>query len=212
MKSSKTNHLQQLRYLGRDITPSKIVCVGRNYVAHIHELGNDIPEEMVVFVKPNSAISEVLHASHCGEALHYEGELSFLVEDGRFAALGFGLDLTKRELQGTLKSRGLPWERAKGFDGAALFSEFVKIPDSLNDIHFELDINGQIIQSGNVQLMMYKPQKILNELASFMTLTDGDVVMTGTPKGVGRVNVGDKFTARIYHSGKVLVSAVWDAV
>jgi len=212
MSFNKTGPLQQITYQGRNVTPSKIVCVGRNYVAHIRELDNDVPEEMVVFVKPNSSISEVLRASHDEADLHYEGELSFLIENGRFAAIGFGLDLTKRELQSTLKSKGLPWERAKGFNGAALFSQFVEIPGSLGGIHFELDINGRTIQSGNIQLMMYKPADILDELASFMTLVDGDIVMTGTPKGVGLVNVGDKFNARVYHSDKVLVSAEWSAV
>ncbi len=106
---------------GAAVTPSKIVCVGRNYVAHIEELGNEIPEQMVVFNKPNSAIGDTLYAN-LGEPLHYESELAFMVRAGQLAAVAFGLDLTRRELQSRLKHRGLPWERAKAFDGAALFS------------------------------------------------------------------------------------------
>lgn len=206
------SYLKQVRFEGREITPSKIICVGRNYVAHINELGNEIPEEMVIFLKPNSSISNVLHASHAAEALHYEGELCFLLENGQFSAVGFGLDLTKRALQGKLKGKGLPWERAKGFNGACVFSKFVEMPDPLENISFELDINGENIQSGNIQLMIHKPAEMLDEIASFMSLNDGDIIMTGTPKGVGRINTGDIFNARVSHSGKVIVRAEWGAV
>ncbi len=206
------NDLHQILFQGRKITPSKIVCVGRNYVAHIKELGNDVPEEMVIFVKPNSSVSKQLHATHGSEQLHYEGELCFLLEQGCFVAIGFGLDLTKRDSQNKLKAGGLPWERAKGFDGAAVFSEFVKVPDSLQAVEFELDINGENIQSGNINLMIHKPQDILNEINLFMTLNDGDIIMTGTPQGVGRINKGDRFKARIMDSGKVVVNAHWRAV
>ena len=206
------NDLQQIIFQERKITPSKIVCVGRNYVAHIKELGNDMPEEMVIFVKPNSSMSKALRSTHAGEPLHYEGELCFLVEQGRFSAIGFGLDLTKRESQNNLKARGLPWERAKGFDGASVFSEFVKLPDSLETITFELDINGVNIQTGNVNLMIHKPQGILKEIGSFMTLNEGDIIMTGTPKGVGSIKKGDRFNARIIDSGKIIVNTQWCAV
>ena len=203
--------MKQIRFENRNITPSKIVCVGRNYHAHISELGNEVPGEMVVFAKPNSSISSVLHAFHAGEVLHYEAELCFLFESGRFSAIGVGLDLTKRELQSKLKGKGLPWERAKGFDGAALFSEFVEMPKSLENVSFELDINGQNIQLGKTGQMIYKPAEILNEIASFMTLNDGDIVMTGTPKGVGCVNAGDVFHAKIYDSDKTIAGAEWCA-
>ena len=206
------NELQQIVFQGRKITPSKIVCVGRNYIAHIKELGNDVPEEMVLFVKPNSSVSKELHATHAGEELHYEGELCFLVEHGRFSAIGFGLDLTKRGRQNDLKARGLPWERAKAFDGAAVFSDFVKLPDSLEMIAFELDINGERTQSGNIDLMIHKPQDILKEIDSFMILNEGDIIMTGTPKGVGCIKKGDRFNARIFDSGKIIVNARWCAV
>jgi 2-keto-4-pentenoate hydratase/2-oxohepta-3-ene-1,7-dioic acid hydratase in catechol pathway len=93
---------------GRTVTPSKILCVGRNYVRHIEELGNEIPDQMVVFAKPNSAIGDRLQATREGETLHYEGEIALLVEGGRYTAAAFGLDLTRRALQSELKSRGLP--------------------------------------------------------------------------------------------------------
>jgi len=197
-------------------TPSKIICIGRNYVDHIHELGNDIPDDMVVFTKPNSAISTQLNSMHLQEPLHYEGELCFVYQQGRFSAVGFGLDLTKRSLQGKLKAKGLPWERAKAFDGAALFSEFVAINTIDNPIdhtlNLELCINDELSQAGGVALMIYKPAKILAELQTFMTLADGDIVMTGTPKGVGVIAKNAEFVGRVLQNDKELVSKTWLAV
>ena len=194
----------------RTFTPSKVVCIGRNYVEHIAELGNEIPDEMVVFNKPNSAISSQLQAFH-QEQLHYEGELCFLVENDQFAAVGFGLDLTKRGLQSKLKAKGLPWERAKAFNGAAVLTDFVAIDAITDSLTLELYINDKLIQSGGVELMMYKPDDILTELNTFTDLVDGDVVMTGTPKGVGVVNLGDVFLAKVLQDQKVLLSHQWTA-
>ena len=131
----------------QNIVPSKIICIGRNYVEHIAELGNEIPDEMVVFNKPNSAISTKLKSYH-QEQLHYEGELCFMVKDGDFSAVAFGLDLTKRDLQSQLKAKGLPWERAKAFNGSAVFSDFVKINKSdINEkLSLELTIDEKIMQ------------------------------------------------------------------
>lgn len=196
---------------GETVAPSKIVCVGRNYVAHIQELGNEVPDDMVVFLKPNSAIGDTLAASRDGEALHYEGELAFLVHDARFAAVGFGLDLTRRALQSRLKDKGLPWERAKAFDGAALFSEFVSLPPDLDGLELSLHIDGKLRQRGGVRLMMYKPDAILRELQSFLSLEDGDIVMTGTPAGVGEVRAGETFEGAVLADGKTLVAATWMA-
>lgn len=195
---------------GQLLSPSKIVCVGRNYVAHIEELGNEIPDNMVVFNKPNSAISQSLQAD-LGERLHYEGELAFVVQRGTLAAVGFGLDLTKRDLQSKLKEKGLPWERAKAFDGAALFSEFVTLPPDINSLSLKLTINSEVRQHGGVSLMMYTPDTIVAELASFTTLEDGDVIMTGTPAGVGEVHQGDTFTGEVLAGEQVLVSKSWQA-
>ncbi|MFA0697572.1 fumarylacetoacetate hydrolase family protein, partial [Vibrio sp. 10N.222.49.C9] len=106
--------LKQVTLENQSFTPSKILCVGRNYAAHIEELGNEIPEDMVVFMKPNSSLSQQLNSFH-DEPLHYEAELCFLVKDGEFSGVAIGLDLTKRETQSALKAKGLPWERAKAF-------------------------------------------------------------------------------------------------
>jgi 2-keto-4-pentenoate hydratase/2-oxohepta-3-ene-1,7-dioic acid hydratase in catechol pathway len=190
-------------------TPSKIVCIGRNYLEHIKELGNETPDQMVIFNKPNSAISAKLHATH-GEALHYEGEICFMVRDNKLHALGFGLDLTRRELQSKLKAKGLPWERAKAFDGAACFSDFVTLGDiELASLSLQLEINGELRQDGGYNLMMHKPAQILAGIQEFMQLEDGDIIMTGTPKGVGQVKAGDHFVGRIISDGQILVSQAW---
>ncbi|MDP5144840.1 fumarylacetoacetate hydrolase family protein [Shewanella sp. ULN5] len=185
------------------ITPSKLVCIGRNYVEHIHELGNDIPDDMVVFIKPNSAINTQLNSVHLQQALHYEAELCFLVENGQFSAVGLGFDLTKRHLQSQLKSKGLPWERAKAFNGSAVFSDFVSINqlDQGCDSHhwcFSLTINGKLSQLGHSQLMIYSTSDIFSGISDFLTLENGDIVMTGTPKGVGEVVSGSIFELTLW--------------
>jgi len=193
------------------VTPSKIVCIGRNYAAHIHELGNEIPDEMVVFNKPNCAISDILRSQIANEPLHYESELAFTIERGKLAAVGFGLDLTKRALQSRLKAKGLPWERAKAFDGAALFSDFVALPENVDDLSLELLVDGELRQCGGVQLMMYKPETILAELQALTTLEDGDIIMTGTPQGVGEVRTGQRFEGRVLLGERELARATWVA-
>ena len=152
----------------REIAPTKIICIGRNYVEHIAELGNEIPDDMVVFLKPNSAISTKLISYH-QEPIHYEAEICFLYENEGFSAVGFGLDLTKRTLQGRLKAKGLPWERAKSFDGSAIFSHFVEIPDIPSSLALELSIDHKPVQRGRVAQMIYKPDQILLELATFIS-------------------------------------------
>ena len=194
------------------ITPSKIVCIGRNYLEHIRELGNETPDDMVIFNKPNSALSAGLRSSAGGESLHYEGEICFSVRAGQLHGVGFGLDLTRRELQSYLKSKGLPWERAKAFDGAACFSDFVLLGDTpVESLSLQLEINGELRQEGGYDLMMYKPDAILDGVQAFMSLADDDVIMTGTPKGVGQVQAGDRFVGRVLAGSEVLVSAEWSA-
>jgi 2-keto-4-pentenoate hydratase/2-oxohepta-3-ene-1,7-dioic acid hydratase in catechol pathway len=195
----------------KSISPSKIVCIGRNYVDHIQELNNEIPQEMVVFIKPNSAIADQLQSTH-EEPLHYESEICFVVKNQCLAAVAFGLDLTKRSLQSRLKAKGLPWERAKCFDGAALFSPFVDIDEIKESLTVQLEINGVRVQNGSVELMINKPAQILEELMSFLTLNDGDIVMTGTPEGVGVINAGDRFTGKIINNGKIMTQRSWDAI
>jgi 2-keto-4-pentenoate hydratase/2-oxohepta-3-ene-1,7-dioic acid hydratase in catechol pathway len=189
----------------------KVLCVGRNYVEHIHELDNAIPEQMVVFNKPSSSISATLHSFH-QETLHYEAEICFLIQNGQYAAVGLGLDLTKRGLQSTLKKQGLPWERAKAFDGSVMFSRFVPLEGiDINDLNLELLINCVHVQKGHVKQMLYPPFTILDELSSYTRLEDGDVVMTGTPKGVGEVHQGDVFLGRLKCGDVTLFETEWVA-
>jgi 2-keto-4-pentenoate hydratase/2-oxohepta-3-ene-1,7-dioic acid hydratase in catechol pathway len=192
--------------------PSKILCVGRNYVEHINELGNEIPENMVVFNKPNSSIASELY-SYLDEPLHYEAEICFLVRNQQLYAVGFGLDLTKRSLQSKLKQKGLPWERAKAFDNSAKFSRFIPLSDmDVSELEVELFINSMRMQLGGTKQMLYKPDVILQELASYTELQDGDIVMTGTPQGVGEIVAGDRFLGRIKYSGRAIVEVEWLAI
>lgn len=203
--------MKSIKIKGLATCPGKIICVGRNYVAHIEELGNDMPDSMVVFNKPNSAITDILRSHINDQSLHYESELAFTVESGKLAAVGFGLDLTKRALQTALKEKGLPWERAKAFNGAALFSDFVVLPNDIQDMSLRLDVDGELRQEGGVDLMIYKPDDIVRELATFTTLEDGDIIMTGTPAGVGEIRAGQRFEGQVLLRGKPLVSATWIA-
>ncbi|TVU61116.1 fumarylacetoacetate hydrolase family protein [Vibrio atlanticus] len=202
---------EQLMNSKRTATPTKVLCVGRNYVDHIEELNNAIPDSMVVFNKPNTSVTSTLSSFH-QEALHYEAEICFIVEKGEYSAVGLGLDLTKRELQSNLKAKGLPWERAKAFDGSAVFSRFVPTDHiDLTDLNLELFINCVRVQKGHVEQMLYSPKTILEELSSYTTLLDGDVVMTGTPKGVGEVHRGDIFLGRLKCGETTLIEIEWVA-
>ena len=193
------------------IQPTKILCIGRNYHDHIKELNNPVPDEMVVFNKPPSSIGSQLCSYH-GETIHYESEICFLVKDGQYCAVGFGLDLTKRELQSKLKSKGLPWERAKAFDGSAVFSRFLPIEGvDIESLQVELFINCVRVQKGLVADMIYSPQSILEELQTYTKLEDGDIIMTGTPQGVGEVYKGDAFLGRISCQNNILLEVEWVA-
>ena len=200
--------MTSLVFNGEPFIPGKIVCIGRNYVEHIKELGNEMPDDMVVFCKPASCISDQLIAEQ-DEPLHFETELCFVVQQGGIAGVGIGLDLTKRNLQNELKKKGLPWERAKGFDGAATFSYFVPLPVDQNKLTFTLHIDGELTQQGDPTLMMYPPDAILLELSRFMTLQDNDIIMTGTPKGVGVVNEGSQFVGRVFYDHELLIEHTW---
>lgn len=201
--------MQSVRLQDKVITPSKILCIGRNYLEHIQELNNAVPDEMVVFNKANSCISQRLH-SFRDERLHYEAEICFVVENGQYSGVGLGLDLTKRELQSKLKAKGLPWERAKSFDGSAVFSRFLPLSGiDINALQLELFINCVRVQCGKVTQMMYPPLTILDELKSYTTLNDGDIVMTGTPQGVGEVHLGDVFLGRLKCGEQTLIEIEW---
>ncbi len=190
------------------IYPSKIVCIGKNYIEHIEELDDEIPKEPVIFIKPNSSISNDVYSNEY-DVIHYEGEISFLIQSGELKAVGFGLDLTKREVQSELKANGLPWERSKAFDKAAVFSEFVSFNGNINDLRLELYINDNLVQHGGCDLMINKPNQILNEIKNFISFEDGDLMMSGTPKGVGPINSGDKFIGKIFEKEKLIVENSW---
>ncbi len=205
------NNVNTVNLGNKKVKPSKIVCIGRNYVKHIEELGNSVPDEMVVFNKPNSAIATRLLSYH-HEPLDFEAEICFLVRRKKLAAVGFGLDLTKRALQSQLKQQGLPWERAKSFDGSAVFSRFIALDGlDINDLSLELFINSVRVQSGHVQQMLYPPAVILRQLSTFITLQTNDLIMSGTPSGVGGVQRGDIFTGRIKCGDETIIESEWCA-
>ncbi len=193
---------------GKEIRPGKVICVGKNYAAHISEMDSVPAENMVVFMKPATSIGTELHAV-MDEPLHYEGEICLLVQGGNVAGVGFGLDLTKRETQAKLKAAGLPWERSKAFTGSALFSEFVPAPADLTQLGVELTVDGALRQKGDVSLMLYPPDVILTELKQFLMLEDFDIIMTGTPAGVGAVKAGERFQGRVLDGERELVSETW---
>ena len=190
------------------VCPSKIVCVGRNYVKHIRELNNEIPDDIVLFIKPNSSIGKPEFKRY-DYPIHYEGEISFLVgksvkygdriDASVFKGIGFGIDFTMRTLQKKLKEKGLPWEKAKAFDGGALFSEFESIPDYIDfeNIEFSLKINGKLKQSSSSSHMLFKPLTIVKKIVEFFGLNENDIIMTGTPEGVGEAHQEDLFEYEI---------------
>lgn len=200
--------MRSVKYDGQSISPTKVVCVGRNFTDHIKELNNKISDQAVFFIKPNSSISNEIY-SRKSELVHYEGELSFLIKNSELSGVGFGLDLTRRDLQTKLKSEGLPWERAKSFDNSAVFSEFVPFNGVLSDLRMELTINGSLVQSGGCDLMLNQPVQLLKEAKTFLSFEEGDLLMCGTPKGVGPVNAGDKFNGKIFERENLIVEHVW---
>ena len=199
--------MKHIKLENEDIFPSKVVCIGRNYVEHIKELNNETPDTMVVFNKSNSAITNDL--DFFTPDTRFEGEICFLMKNSIIDAVGFGLDLTKAKIQNKMKEKGWPWERAKSFDKSAVFGEFVKLNDDVKTLRLELFINDELRQEANYDLMIYKPKEMIKEINSFMTLNDGDIIMSGTPKGVATYKKDDKFVGRIYSNDKLLVESSW---
>lgn len=199
--------MKTIQYNNQVFEVSKVVCIGRNYVEHIEELGNEIPSEMVVFNKPNSAISDRLF--YFSQQCRFEGEICFLIRDQKIEGVGFGLDLTHADIQNHLKAKGLPWERAKAFDNSAVLSEFVPICEDISSLEMKLSINDAVVQFATYNLMMYKPDTILSEILSFMSLEDNDVIMSGTPKGVGTYKRGDRFVGQIFSAKTLLIEKEW---
>lgn len=191
----------------------KIICVGRNYVDHIKELNNEQPEDPVIFMKPETAIPlrhEPFFYPDFSSDVHHEVEVLVKINrvgkniDEKFAhkyydEIGIGIDFTARDVQSKLKAKGLPWELAKGFNGSAPISNFVpktNFPD-LQNLNFRLDINGETRQTGNTSLMLFRIDYLISFVSRYFLLQQGDILFTGTPKGVGPVQVGDRLTALI---------------
>lgn len=185
---------------------TKVVCVGRNYAEHAKELNNPVPSEPILFIKPESSVVDLTKPFAIPESdCHYETEVAVLIgqelshaslEDVgvSISGLGLALDLTRRELQSKLKEKSHPWEIAKSFDGACPLSAFVPIKefDDLANIEFTLEINGQQKQCGNSADMLNPIVPLIAHMSTFFTLRPGDVVLTGTPKGVGELFKGDQ--------------------
>ena len=199
--------MNTIKYNDIEIIPSKVVCIGRNYVEHIKELNNETPDTMVVFSKPNSAITSEL--KYFTSDTRFEGEICFLMENSKIAGIGFGLDLTKADIQNKIKAKGWPWERAKAFDGSAVMSDFVSFSGDITKIRLELFINEVKAQFADYDLMIYKPAEMIKELQTFMSFEDGDIIMSGTPKGVATYKTGDKFVGKIYEQDTLLVESQW---
>ena len=185
----------------------KIICIGRNYANHAKELGNTIPTEPLFFLKPETAIQPKGHPFFIPDfsnEIHYEVELIIKIDKiGKnieelfahkyYSQIGLGIDFTARDIQEECKAKGLPWEKAKGFDGAAQISRsFINKSElDLNDISFLLEKNGEQVQIGNSKDMLFSFDKIISYISKFYTLKIGDLFFTGTPAGVGKVEKGD---------------------
>jgi 2-keto-4-pentenoate hydratase/2-oxohepta-3-ene-1,7-dioic acid hydratase in catechol pathway len=186
----------------------KIICIGRNYVAHIEELKNEMPEEPIFFMKPDSSLlrnNDPFYIPEWTNDVHHEVELVVKISrigkniEKRFAnryyeEIGLGIDFTARDVQKILKDKGLPWEKAKAFDKAAVLgSTFISVTDLPNPdaIQFQLNINGNTVQRGSSDLMMFDIDEIISHISKYLTLKIGDLIYTGTPAGVGAVKIGD---------------------
>ncbi|MEJ8590054.1 fumarylacetoacetate hydrolase family protein [Riemerella anatipestifer] len=183
----------------------KILCIGRNYTEHAKELGNAIPEEPVIFIKPDTALlkGNDFYIPEFSNEIHYELEVVLKISKGgkyiqkenahkHFEEIGLGIDFTARDLQSKLKSKGLPWELSKGFDGSAVVSSFYKKENfDLNNINFSLFQNKIQKQNGVTQHMMFGFDDIIAFVSKYFTLRVGDLIFTGTPEGVGKVQEND---------------------
>ena len=211
------DHTDSLNHADQQIRQGigKVVCVGRNYAAHARELGNAVPTTPILFMKPSSSIVSIRNDIHCPDAAlygdtHYEAELciqlssplsSATIEQVKQAIGGvtLGLDLTLRELQSQLKSKGEPWERAKCFDGACVLADWLD-PQAFGDfshVNYQLMINDELKQEGDTALMLFSVYELLADISHAFSLQAGDVIMTGTPSGVGILKSGDQLTLTI---------------
>jgi 2-keto-4-pentenoate hydratase/2-oxohepta-3-ene-1,7-dioic acid hydratase in catechol pathway len=192
----------------------RIFAIGWNYVEHIEELNNERPDEPVIFTKPDTALSKnnaPFYHPDFTKDVHHEVELVLRIcKEGKnieekfaqkyYDEIGVGIDFTARDLQQKAKEKGLPWDIAKGFNGSAPISDkFIPVSEfkNLKDINFTLEINGELKQKGNTSLMLFNFDYVISYLSKFFTLRTGDLIFTGTPKGVSQVKVGDVLSAYI---------------
>jgi acylpyruvate hydrolase len=192
----------------------RIFAIGRNYAEHIKELNNERPDEPVIFTKPDTAVlrnNAPFYYPDFSKDVHHEVELVLRIcKEGKnieekfaskyYDSIGVGIDFTARDLQQKAKEKGLPWDIAKGFNGSAPISDkFIPVSEfkNLNEINFSLLVNGEVRQQGNTNLMLFSFDYIIAYLSKFFTLRTGDLIFTGTPKGVSPVKIGDKLTASI---------------
>ena len=185
----------------------KLICIGRNYTAHINELENEKPKDPVVFIKADSAVlpkDQDFYLPPFSNNVHHEVELLVkITKVGKHIAkefahkyydeVGLGVDFTARDVQDVLKSKGLPWEKAKSFDGSAVIGKWVSKSNygDLNELRFSLKKNNKVVQSSNSELMLWKMDELISYVSQFFTLKKGDIIFSGTPAGVGKVNTGD---------------------
>jgi 2-keto-4-pentenoate hydratase/2-oxohepta-3-ene-1,7-dioic acid hydratase in catechol pathway len=191
----------------------KLICIGRNYTDHINELENEKPTDPVVFLKPDTAIllkKQPFFIPDFSNEVHHEVEVLVKINkvgkyiDKKFAykyyeEIGLGIDFTARDLQAQLKAKGLPWEKAKAFDGAAVIGKWLqKIQfQDLNNINFSLKKNDEVVQQGNTKLMLWKIDELIEYVSKYFTLKIGDIIFTGTPAGVGKIFANDTLTGYI---------------
>ena len=184
----------------------KIICIGRNYAEHAKELGNEIPENPVIFMKPDTAVLKKgsdFYIPEFSNDIHYELEVVLKISKGGkyiqaenadkyYDEIGLGIDFTARDLQSKLKEKGLPWELAKGFDGSAVLSDFVSKENyDLQNLNFSLAKNQELVQNGNTKDMIFSFDDIISFASQYFTLRVGDLIFTGTPQGVGKVMEND---------------------
>ena len=191
----------------------KIICIGRNYAEHIAELENEKPTDPVIFLKPDTAIlvkKQPFFIPDFSNDIHYEVEVLVKINkvgkyiDRKFAhkyynEIGLGIDFTARDLQASLKEKGLPWEKAKAFDGSAVIGDWIPVDQikDVNAIEFSLKKNENIVQIGNTSLMLWKIDELIEFISKYLTLKIGDVIFTGTPAGVGKVEPNDRLAGYI---------------
>lgn len=204
-------------YSEEEYEAGTVFCVGRNYVEHAEELGNEVPQDPIIFTKPFNALRHgsynIIEYPPFSDELHFEGELILLLRGGGrnlqafgpadvIAGYGIGLDLTMRDLQSEAKRKGLPWTISKGFDGAAQVSHFIPFESAppFDEIGFSLWVNDELRQRAMTNQMIFSPEMLLPYLSRYFTVRPGDLLYTGTPKGTGPLAIDDKIVMQLHTS------------